>query len=91
MKTIRYAEDTDTGLIVSKCGGDFAWPIMEYDKIGGDGDFTKPIEYKLERVSMSYFYACPSAYRALRFMAPGKIPLAIRNAHRAFFGMKAIS
>ena len=79
-RIIQYAEDLDSGLVVSRVGREFAWPILQYDKIGEGGDFTKPFEYELERVGV--FSTGPIRLRHTR-----KIPTTLKNTHRKFWGM----
>ena len=81
-RVITYAIDTDSGMVVSRVGGEIAWPILQWDRIGVDGDFTKPLEYALETIPV---LSVGSAWRALHWTR--KVPVAIKNRHRVFWGM----
>lgn len=90
MKTITYAVDLDTGQVWSRLEGDLAVgdqkiavPILEYDKIGEGGDFTRPFIYYLERMDTT-------ALIHARLRWTRKVPLEIRNQHRQFWGLKPL-
>ena len=99
---ITYAIDQDN-CVVSRVGNDFAWPVLDFDRIGAGGadkhpntgeesgayapqDFNGPMWYNLEKVYL--FDMTPGQYARLRWTR--KIPLEIKNYHRAFWGMKAV-
>lgn len=80
---IRYAIDLDTGLVVSQLGNEYAWPIMDYEGIGKDGDYTGPIEYNLEKLSQHETWN-QALYPTKR------IPTDVKNVHRAFWGLPPV-
>ncbi len=81
MQRITYAIDTDTGLVVSRQGSDFAWPILDYEGMTPENRFAA--NYHLEMIAV--------------VLVPGrifdglwwtrKIPVEVKNTHRAFWGM----
>jgi hypothetical protein len=85
MKTVRYAYNRDDGIVISKVGSEVAVPVLDYDGIGKDGDFTKAVEYSLERFSV---YALGREYP--RYVWTRNIPLKLKNKHRAFWGFKPL-
>ncbi|MHC4622220.1 MAG: hypothetical protein ACYTEQ_31180 [Planctomycetota bacterium] len=84
MRSIRYAIDLDTGMVVSRVDRHWAWPILDFAGIGRDGDFTAPLEYNLEIVEDRDMYHTP-------LKRTRKIPIEIKNLHRKFWGMKALA
>jgi len=90
MRHLMYAVDLDTGEVWSRLEGDpavadmkVAVPVLEYEKIGEGGDFTKPLTYHLERMSIT-------ALIHARLRWTRKVPLAVRNLHREFWGMSGL-
>lgn len=80
-RTITYAIDKSDGLVYSRIGSMIAVPVLQWDKIGADGDYTAPLEYQLERCSvyeLSYYWS------QLRWTK--KIPVEIKNLHRSTGG-----
>ena len=84
LRTIQYAMHSD-GYVVSRVGPDLAWPVFQFADYGKDGDFTRPIPVKLEQVAAIF---CRHEYPLLRWTK--KIPVAVKNEHRAFWGMKPL-
>ena len=88
---IRYAIDTDTGMVVSHnmTTHEFCWPILDFAGIGqggngfAKGDFNGPMNYKLEKIA-SRDASCSSLIFTV------KVPLKDKNLHRQFWGMKPI-
>jgi hypothetical protein len=81
MARIMYAIDCDTGMVVSRIGDKYAWPILDYEGMTPDNSFKT--EYYLEAVSI---FDVPRAN--LKYTR--KIPLEVKNFHRAFWGMKLL-
>ena len=86
-RTIQYYVEEDSGLVVSRVGNGFGWPILQYEKIGEGGDFTGPLEYSLEAVSLGSLLGD----RTLRLRGTRKVPVGIKNRHREFWGMGRIT
>lgn len=85
-----YGVDRDTGQVWSRLEGDpsvgdrkIAVPVLEYDKIGEGGDFSKPLTYRLERMDIT-------ALTHARLRWTRKVPTAIKNVHREFWGLKPL-
>jgi hypothetical protein len=84
-RIITYAVSKDDGMVYSRVGSEIAYPVLQYNKIGENGDFTKPLEYKLEKSSvfdLAYYW------QSLRWTK--KIPTELKNRHREFWGMKPV-
>lgn len=102
MNNIKYALHED-GFVVSRVDCEVAWPIRDYAAIGkggvdndtstgeegtavyGVGNFNGPTRYSLERIGV----------RSVRdewhnLVWTRKIPLAAKNYHRKFWGMKPL-
>lgn len=82
MKNITYAVDMETGLVVSRVGSEVAFPVLQYDKMTPENHFATI--YELEK--MSVFDLNPWE----KFHWTKKIPVEIKNEHRAFWGMKPL-
>lgn len=70
-RTIQYAIHRDDGIVVSRVGDTLAWPILDYEDIG----------CYLERVPLS-----DVRQEYSRLLWTRKIPVFIKNQHRAFWG-----
>jgi hypothetical protein len=84
-KTIQYAIDGDTGLIVSRVGDEVCYLVLDYKAIGKDGDYTAPLTYYMEK---------EKAFKVLPHMHnltwTRKIPIEQKNFHRVFWGMNPL-
>jgi hypothetical protein len=80
-KTITYAIDLDTGLVVSRVGSQYAWPILDFEGMKPENNFETI--YNLEKIPI--FQANGTSLRHTR-----KIPLEQKNLHREFWGMKKV-
>lgn len=86
MRQITYAVDPD-GVVISRVGREVAWPVLDFEAIGKDGDFSGPLTYNL--VKMDFYEAMRhGVYRTLRWTK--KIPMPLKNRHRVFWGMKKL-
>lgn len=94
-KTIRYAIDSDSGLVVSENmeTGEMAIPVLDFAGIGqggngfAKGDFHGPMNYELQKIGDRERHSLN--WRSLYFTK--KIPLSAKNLHRKFWGMKPIT
>lgn len=77
-KRIMYAIDSDTGLIWSRYESQLAIPMIDFEKMNPENSFE--IEYHLEKHPMHLIH-----YAHLKWTR--KIPIAIKNMHRKFWGM----
>ncbi len=84
-KIITYAINRNDDMVYSRVGSEIAYPVLQFDKIGQNGDFTGPLEYQLEKSSVN---SLAGEWSQLRFTK--KIPADIKNRHRAFWGMKPL-
>lgn len=84
-RCITYAVEEETGLVYSRVGAEIAVPVLQYERIGKGGDFTAPLEYELEKFGVSELRG---EWNTLRWTR--KIPVALKNKHREFWGMAAL-
>ncbi len=84
MRRITYAL-TAMGHVVSRVDSEVAWPILDYEAIGKDGDFTKPLTYKLEKFSV---LLVGPEWQTLIWTR--KIPVEQKNIHRKFWGFQPL-
>jgi len=84
-RIITYAVDRDNGLVYSRVGDKVAFPVLQYERIGKGGDFTQPLEYELEADSVSSL-----AYYWPMLRWTKKVPVALKNLHRVYWGMKPL-
>ncbi len=85
MKTITYAVD-ENGTVYSRMGSVLAIPVLLYNFIGKDGDFTKPLEFQLEKVEIKDL----STTVFFSLIWTKKIPTQIKNKHRKFWGLSPL-
>ena len=81
MNTIAYAVDLDTGLTYSRRGKSVAVPVLQYDAMGPDNNFAT--SYALESAPVSSLSR--RCWNGLHWTK--RLPIAVKNAHRAFWGM----
>ena len=79
--TIMYAIDMDTGLVISRVGDQYAWPILDFEGMKPENDFE--MVYNLEKVPVHS--TCDERLKHTR-----KISLEQKNFHREFWGMKKV-
>lgn len=84
MRTIQYAIALD-GHVYSRVGSEVAVPVLDYEKIGEGGDFSKPLKYHLEKLPV---FALVGEWADLWWTR--KIPVQVKNAHREFWGMRPL-
>jgi hypothetical protein len=80
MRIIQYAIDLDTGLVISRVGSEFAWPILDYPNIRPENDYT--MNCYLEKIQVSRIAGC----YWLELKWTKKISKRIKNTHREFWG-----
>ena len=84
MKTIQYAIDNETGLVWSRVGSEIAYPVLAYDQMTPENNFTAPLI--LEKDDVIHFSG--RVWTGLKWTR--KIPKAIKNEHRKFWGVKLL-
>jgi len=83
-RIITYGVEHETGLVYSRVGHECAGPVLDFEAIGqgGDGyapgDFNGPIRYTMEKMSLRDVYPYVTWTK--------KIPVALKNRHREFWG-----
>lgn len=82
-RIITFAVEKDTGLVVSRVDSEIAVPVLQYEKMLPENNFTPT--YELEKMSV-YALQPWQAYKWTR-----KVPLELKNRHRAFWGFKAVT
>lgn len=90
MLSITYAIDLDTGQVLSRAEGHptaglnkVCVPVLQYERIGEGGDFSQPLTYKLEAMSIE-------ALLHTRLKWTRKVLTEIKNLHRQFWGMREL-
>lgn len=82
MKYLTYAINREDGMVYSRCGSEYAVPVLQFADFGSDGNFTGPIPVKLEKVQ--HLYGRGS------LVWTKKVPVRLKNRHRKFWGMKPL-
>lgn len=82
MRTITYAIEQNTGLVYSQVGSEIAVPVLDYDGMKPENNFQT--RYDLEKSPVF------AAHIGTAFIWTRKIPNAIKNIHREFWGMKLL-
>lgn len=83
-KTIQYAIDLETGMVISRVDSEIAVPVLQYDKMTPQNNFKT--EYALEKMNVFSLAHSWDYYKWTRY-----IPLPIKNAHRAFWGFQTLN
>lgn len=83
MRHIRYCINRDDGMVYSLVGKEIAVAVLQWDKIGENGNFTKPLEYELEKMPA---LSLADIWPRLRWTK--KIPQPIKDRHREFWGFR---
>ena len=88
--TLSYGVCQETGFYVSWIRdhpdhrNSVAWPVLDYESIGENGDYTQPFEYNLEEFD-------PVAVLPRTDVRwTRKIPIDVKNLHREFWGLKPL-
>jgi len=84
MRNITFAIDTETRLVISRVGDELAWPILDYDNMRPENNYT--MNYYLEKITV--FSVVGRSYNNLKWTK--KIPTNIKNLHRRFWGMEDV-
>ena len=84
MRNITYAIDLDTGLVVSRVGSELAWPILDYEGMNSENNFS--LHYYIEKIPVGQI--SESCWWGLKWTR--KIPVEIKNIHRRFWGFKEL-
>lgn len=66
-RIITYAFNRDDGLVISRVANEIAVPVLDFEKLGQDGDFTGPMEYHHEDV-------CSTFGRITRYIVADSLP-----------------
>lgn len=81
---IQYAVDTGTGMVISRVGSEIAVPVLQFDKMMPENNFTP--QYELEKMDVIAIAPCWNHYKWTR-----KIPSELKNVHRQFWRMKTLN
>jgi hypothetical protein len=82
MRTITYAVDQHSGLVCSRVGDEVAIPVLDFEHMKPENNFET--RYNLEAVPALL------AHIGTDFKWTRKIPNALKNLHREFWGMKPL-
>jgi hypothetical protein len=91
-RTIQYAVSRDDGTVWSRVASEIACPVLDFEAIGqgGDGfakgDFNGPINHHLEKFPVHT--VSRGEWACLKWTK--KVPVALKNLHRKFWGMKPL-
>lgn len=83
IRTIQYAIDTETGLVISRVGSELAWPILDFENMLPENNYV--MNYYLEKMTV---FSAASYWYLLKWTR--KIPKEIKNIHRKFWNFKAL-
>lgn len=83
-RIITYGVCKDDGMVVSRVGSEVAWPVLQYEDMLPENNFTPT--YKLER--MPVLSVTDEWYR---IKWTKKIPIHLKNRHRVFWGFKPLA
>lgn len=73
--------ETDLGVFMAVTReGNLIVPVLEFDKIGEGGDFTKPFTYTLESQRYETLYGSSQIH-----VSRNKVPKAIKDYFREFY------
>ena len=82
-RTIQYMVDQESGLVWSRVNGEVAIPILDWEGMKPENSFQT--NYYLEK------YKAFDVIRELNNLKrTRKIPTALKNIHRKFWGMKPL-
>ncbi len=84
MRTIQYAIDTETRMVISRVDSELAWPVLDYDNMRPENNYT--MNYYLEKITV--FSVAGRVWNGLKWTR--KIPRGIKNLHRQFWGMRRL-
>jgi hypothetical protein len=82
MKTIQYAIDKDTGLIISRVGSEVAIPVLDFEHMKPENHFETV--YNIEKFGIFDTIG-------MRLTWTRKIPTNYKNLHRKFWDMKPLT
>jgi hypothetical protein len=92
MRFLTYCIYKEDGLVYSRMNSpnrnensQVAIPVLDYAAIGKDGNFGGPLTYHLEAFPLD---CLRDHWRSLIWTK--KIPVELKNRHRAFWGMKPL-
>ena len=81
-RRIQYAV-CPNGLVYSRVDNEICVPVLDYEEMKPENGFH--MTYNLDKFSV---YSISSEWNSLRWTR--KIPVALKNIHRKFWGMKEI-
>ena len=82
-RTIQYAVEHSTGLVISRVGGEVCIPVLQYNDMSPENNFETT--YKPEKMDVSVLFGYHDNYTWTK-----KIPVEIKNKHREFWGFKPL-
>jgi len=83
MRTIQYAVEKDSGIVISRVGSEICVPVLQFGDMKPENNWR--MIYIPEKMPLSALRGCWDLYKWTR-----KIPIEIKNQHRKFWGMKPI-
>ena len=83
MRTIQYAIDMTSGMVISQVGNKIYHPILDFDGMSPENNWQ--MDYYYEEMSVHAMYGSYHYYKWTR-----KIPNKIKNFHRKYWGFKLL-
>lgn len=83
MKTIQYAIETNTGMVVSRVEDKIYHPVLDFDGMKPENNWE--IKYYFEEMPVTVLFGVYHYYKWTR-----KIPNKIKNFHRKHWGFKLL-
>jgi hypothetical protein len=84
-RSIRFAFNREDGHVISRVGNVLAWPILDFQAIGKNGDYTQPFQYNLEKIDVLQVGREWDSLYWTKY-----IPTEMKNIHRKYWGMKPL-
>ena len=73
-----YYVEIDTGIVIARKGSTAYVPVLQYDRIGEGGDFTRQFEYEVEPFDILAVVCGPGVARISR----NKVPRHVKDNFR---------
>ena len=73
-----YYVENSTGIVIARKGSTAYVPVLQYDRIGEGGDYTKPFEYEVEAFDVLAVVCGPGVVRISR----NKVPKHVKDNFR---------
>lgn len=82
-RTIQYAIETETGIVISRVGSEIAVPVLQFAEMKPENNFRPT--YLLEKMNVHALCGIWNHYKWTK-----KISVDLKNRHREFWGFKPL-